>query len=393
MEFRIPNFVPFELERWQSLYETTVEYNLADSGVRAVSLGELVGEGKAVERMLETPLGYPPVGGTRRLRELVAELHLGADTGNVLVTVGAAEANAIAAQTLLEPGARVVTIEPSYRQLWGTARNIGCEVDTFSLREEDGWRLDVDELKRKVRPSTKLICLTNPNNPVGTILTENEIGEIVELADQLGAWILADEVYRGAERTTDAETPTLFGRYERVVCVGSVSKAYGLPGLRTGWLVGPSDLVERAWRRHEYATISTGVLSMMLAEVALAESTRQRLLTRSRRLIREGYSCIERWIEENEGLLSVVPPAATALAFVRYDLGVPSLRVAHAIRKQASVLVCAGEHFGVERHLRINHSVDPAGLRIALSRVRDVLESLRGAKQEEGLGALEIGPQ
>lgn len=368
-------FTPFDLEQWQSLYETTVKYNLADSGVQPVTLGELVSTPDAVERLLRTPLHYPAVNGTARLRELIAALYQGAGTEHVLVTVGAAEANGITVAALTQPGDHVIVMEPGYRQVSGIGRNAGCDVEAFHLRRENGWRPDLDELDRLVRPSTRMITVTNPNNPVGTILTSAEMDRIVAAAARSGAWLLADEVYRGTERLSDQETPSFYGRYERVVSTGSMSKAYGLSGLRTGWLVAPPDVIEAAWRRHEYATISTGMLSMTLAEIALTEPLRSQLLGRNRGLIKSGYQRIEKWIAASGGLLSIVPPAATALAFVRYALDLPSLEVAHALRERASVLVGAGSHFGVENHLRITHGLAPAYLDQALERILETLSS------------------
>src|SRR5258706_6438251 len=225
-------FTTFDLEQWQSLYESTVKFNLADSGVQPVTLGELVSTPEAVSQLLRTPLHYPAVNGTARLRELIAALYQGAGPESVLVTVGAAEANGITVAALTEPGDHVIVMEPGYRQVSGIGLNAGCEVEAFHLRRENGWRPDLDELDRLVRPSTRLIAVTNPNNPVGTILTSGEMDRIVAAAERSGAWLLADEVYRGTERMSDQETGSFYGRYERVVSTGSMSKAYGLSGLR-----------------------------------------------------------------------------------------------------------------------------------------------------------------
>jgi len=370
------SFVPFDLEEWQSRYETSVAYNLADSGVRAVRLEELVPDPGAVAGLLGLTLHYPPVGGTDALRRLIGDWH-GADSGNVLVTVGAAEANAITVATLVRPGDQVVVMEPGYRQVRGCALNAGASVDCFPLDPACGWRPDLDTLDAVVTPATRLIAVTNPNNPVGTVLTEDEMDAVVATAERVGAWILADEVYRGTERLTETVTPSFFGRYARVVCVGSLSKAFGLPGLRLGWLVAPPDLVQDAWRRHEYATISTGVLSMYLAEMALEPQLRRRLLGRTRALIRDGYARLEDWIDASPGLVSINPPEATGLGFVRYQLDVPSLEVANLLRTDADVLVGAGAHFGIEQHLRLAIGLEPAYLDAALQRVSAVMATIR----------------
>ena len=371
-------FVPFELEAWQSAYEQDVEFNLADSGVQPVRVGELVVEPAAVRDLLDTALHYPHVNGTPLLRSLIAGLYDRAHLGNVLVTVGASEAMAVTMQTLLSPGDRVVVLEPGYRQAWGMAQNLGCEVRSFGLRRERGWRPDLEALDAALSHGARLVALTNPNNPTGAILTEAEMELIVAAAAKAGAWLLADEVYRGTERLADAETSSFWGRYERTVVVGSLSKAYGLPGLRTGWLVGPAPMVERTWRRHEYATISTGMLSNTLAEIALAEPARTRLIERTRSYIRTGYELVERWVAANADVVSIIPPQATALAFVRYDLDLPSVDVADVIRTRVSVLVAPGSCFGVEGHLRIALGLEPAFVNEALGRIARVLRELRG---------------
>jgi aspartate/methionine/tyrosine aminotransferase len=353
-----------------------VQYNLADSGVHPVTVSELIDGPDAIAQLLETPLHYPAVNGTRRLRDLISNLYDGVHCSNVLVTVGAAEANAIALQSLLEPGDQVIAMEPCYRQLWGLAQNQGCHLTTYHLDPANDWRPDLDQLAQLVGPKTKLITVTNPNNPTGMILKEEEMERIVRIAEHYGCWILADEVYRGTERLSTQETHSFVGRYERVIAVNSLSKAYGLSGLRTGWMVAPENIVKAAWRRHEYYTISTGMLSMTLAEIALSEPVRTRLFARNRQLIRDGYSRIESWIQRHHRFLSIVPPESTALAFVRYAFEMPSIDVARILKDESSVLVAPGDYFGVARHLRITHGLKPAYLMEALGRVGSTLERL-----------------
>ncbi|MGW4542162.1 aminotransferase [Streptomyces sp. WAC 01325] len=370
-------FTPFALEEWQSRYETDVAYNLADSGIDPVLLDELVDTEGKVRELLATPLHYPAVGGGDRLRELIAEQYPDAGAGNVLVTVGAAEANTLAVHTLIQPGDHAVVLEPGYRQVWGTLRNLGAQVDAFHLRADQNWRPDLAELDTVLRPDTKLVYVVNPNNPVGTVLTDAEIDAIAAACSRVGAWLIVDEVYRGTERLSDTETRTAWGTYDRVIAVGSLSKAYGLPGLRLGWLVGPQELVQASWRRHEYFTISTGILSMQLAEIALAEPTRTVLLQRTRGLIRSGWDRLSTWVASTDGLVSAHAPEATALAFIRYHFDLPSTQVADLLRTEGGVLVGAGADFGVERHLRITHGLELSYLEGALQRVEATLLSLR----------------
>jgi aspartate/methionine/tyrosine aminotransferase len=370
-------FVPFELEQWQSNYEDHVAYNLADSGVDPVVVSELAESPQAIEQLLRTRLHYPPVNGSLRLRELISALYKTADPGNVLVTVGAAEATAITLQALLEPEDHVVAMEPCYRQLYGIARNLGCHISVYDLDGANDWRPDLDQLDSIVSARTKVIGVTNPNNPTGTILTQQEMDRIIAIAARHNTWLLVDEVYRGSERLTDIETPSFYGSYDRVIAINSLSKAYGLSGLRTGWVLAPSYMIAAIHRRHEYAVISTGMLSMTLAELALAEPKRGQLLARNRRLIRHGYEWVASWVKQHSDLLFITPPHATALAFIGYNLDVSSIDLAHAFREKASVLVAPGSYFGIESHLRITHGLEEAYLCRALERLGAVLDGLR----------------
>ncbi|MGY0063966.1 aminotransferase class I/II-fold pyridoxal phosphate-dependent enzyme [Streptomyces sp. LZ34] len=371
-------FLPFELLEWLQKRGATVTYSLADSGCRPIRLRELVDDEQALSRFLDSELSYPPTCGTDHLRAQIAHWHAGSTdhASEVIVTVGAAEANTVAVDTLVRPGDHVVTMSPGYRQVWGAAQNRGADVDDVPLDPERGWRPDVDALARAVRPNTRAIVLTTPNNPAGTVLTEEEIRAIVSVADRVGAWILSDEVHRGTELHTDELSPTFWGRYDRVVCVGSLSKAFGMPGLRLGWLIAPPALLPQLRQRHEYATLSAAGTAMALAELALAPPTCVRLLDRYRGFLRESWTQMQQWIDSHDHLLSVVPPQATSLAFVRYHLDLPSTDVAEALHARGKVLVGAGAHFGTEHHLRFTYGQEPAQLAAALEKTSHVLKEL-----------------
>jgi aspartate/methionine/tyrosine aminotransferase len=364
-----PAFTAFALEEWQSRHERSVEHPLADSGVQPVSLRELVDLGANLDSLLDLELHYPEVNGTLRLRQRIADLYPDCEPGRVLVTVGAAEANAIAVETLAAPGDEVVVMVPSYPQVEGLAHNRGCRVRTFPLDPEHGWRPDLDRLAAVVTPATCLVAVCNPNNPTGAVLTEDEMAAIVGMVERAGAWLLADEVYAGTERAAEAEMPSFVGRSERVIGVGSTSKAYGLSGLRLGWLVGPQEVIEALWRRHEYATIAASTLSMALAETALAPTVRPRLLARTRGLVRRGFDVLTAWVEAERGRLSMVPPEAGSFGFVRLHTGESSMALADRLRQEAGVLVAPGACFGFDDHLRINSGIRPDRLAQALERI------------------------
>jgi aspartate/methionine/tyrosine aminotransferase len=369
-------FQNFDLEYFQSRYERTVEINLADSSVKCANVNDLLA-GEDPRPLLKLPLYYPEVNGTGLLRERIAALYPNASSANVLVTVGAAQANWMVCGTLLEPGDEVIVISPGYRQVWGLAKNLGCQVKEAQLRPENNWRLDMDELESLAGPRTKLISIVNPNNPTGSILSEEEMRRIVNLCRKTGAWLHADEVYRGTE-LTGSETPSFWGAYDRVICVNSMSKAYGLAGLRIGWAVAAPEVIEELWRRHEYAVIATSGPGMVLAELALQPAKRRTLLDRQKKFSREGHTVLENWVRAQEGRFSVSPAVATSIAFVQYHFDMPSTELADHIRKKASVLVAPGSTLGTENHLRMAVGYEPQKIRTALERISMVVAELVG---------------
>jgi len=371
-------FQPFEMERMMSKWENVVEYNLSESGVHPLSVQELVDDPTVMEQLLTTTLHYPQANGILELREQIAALYPGATPDNVLVTAGCIEANFITLQTLVSPGEEIVVMLPNYMQIWGAAQNLGIQVKSFHLREDLGWAPDLDELEEVVSQKTKLIAVCNPDNPTGYILTDAEMDAIVATAERVGAWLLADEVYSGAERLTDVQTPSFWGRYDRVLAVNSLSKAYGLPGLRIGWVVGPVDTVDDIWERHEDVTISASMLSNKLAAIALSAQVRPGLLQRTREYIRRGYPILDAWLESHEGTFSLVPPQAAAIAYVRYHLDVNSTELVERLIDEKSLYIVPGDHFGMDHYLRISFGLPPDYLEAGLDRIHELIVELQG---------------
>jgi len=371
------SFTPFDLEYTQSLWEQRVDINLTESGVHPIRLDELLGDDQGkLNELLATEINYPHVNGNPELRENIARLYDGAGVDNVLVTVGAAEANNIVMQTLMRPGEELLTQTPTYKQVWGLADNSGHTVKSFRMQSENAWALDIDELNAGVSDKTRVIAIVNPNNPTGYILTADEMDAVVNAADRVGAWILADEVYRGAERLQEEETQSFFGRYDKVLAIGSMSKAYGLPGLRIGWVVGPPDTIGDIWRRHEYTTITASMMSNFLAAHALSSDVRPRLLERTRDYIRNGFPVLEAWMNSQDGLFSYTPPEASAVTFIRYHLDINSTELMELLCREASVFVGAGDSFGMDHHLRVAFGQDKEVLKDAFRRIEKTLQSI-----------------
>ena len=345
-------FTPFQMERWQSTYEHRVDHNLSESGVHPLTVGELLALAGPSADLSSVRLGYSQSNGTDELRGLIASLHPGATDRSVVVTIGGAEANFVSFWELARAGRPAAIMLPNYMQVPGLIRNFQGGALPFHLREEDGWRPDLDQLESALAAGAGFILVTHPNNPTGVALTSAEMDDIVALADRHGAWILSDEVYRGAELGTDP-VPSFWGRYDRVLVTNSLSKACGLPGVRLGWVVGPDDVVERLWARTDYTTIAPPSVSDALARIALSPEVRPRILERTRRMIRHNLGLLTEWIESGDGLFTFTPPDAGAIAMVRYHTDMPSLELAERLRVEQSLLIVPGAHFGIESTMRL----------------------------------------
>lgn len=370
------DFVPFAQERVMSKWENVVDYNLGDSGVHPLTTRELVDAPEVIEELLSAGLYHPQANGIIELRERIAALYPGATPDNVLVTSGAAQANFTSLWTLLEPNDEIVVLLPNYLQIWGVAHNFRLHVKTCNLDEDLDWAVDLDELDSTVTDKTKLIAVCNPNNPSGHIMSPEEMGAVVGAAERVGAWLLADEVYAGTERTTDETTPSFWGRYDRALAIGSMSKAYGMPGVRIGWIVAGEDVLEEIWARQEYVTIGSAMLANKLAAHALLPEVRPRILARARDYTRKGYGHFERWAKSHGDLFTWVPPQAAPIVLVRYDADVNSTELSMRLIHEQSVEIVPGDHFGLDGHLRISYGLPEDYLLEGLDRVSRVLATL-----------------
>jgi aspartate/methionine/tyrosine aminotransferase len=369
---------PFALERMQSAWEHRVAWNLSESGVHPLRVEELADTAADRAALLTQELGYTQTNGTAELRAAIASLYPGAGAAHIEVTNGGSEANFVVLCHLLEPGDEVVMMMPNYMQMRGVARSLGAVVRPWWLAGGDAgsrWRPDMAQLETLVSPKTRLIVLCNPNNPTGARMTWSELDHICRIAGRTGAWILSDEIYRGAE-FDGVETPSIWGRYDRAVVTSGLSKAYGLPGLRIGWLAGPPALVEACWGVHDYTSIAPGAVNDRLARVALAPARRALILARTRGIIGANYPIVRRWIEKRAPRLEHTPPEAGAIVFVRYHHAVNSTALAERLRSEQSVLIVPGDHFDMDGYLRIGFGTDPAHLAPALALAGELLDTI-----------------
>jgi aspartate/methionine/tyrosine aminotransferase len=366
------------MERLQSLHWHQVEYDLSESGVLPLEIGELLDGRADPDAFVRTALGYPLSEGSELTRERIASWYPSADVANVTVVNGGSEANHLVLWSLLEPGDRLAFMVPNYLQGWGLGRHFGEGTDPFRLRVEGGrWTLDLDELESAVGHRTKVIMVCNPNNPTGHVLTADEMDAIVRAAERVGAWLVCDEIYRGAELRGGEITPTFWGRYDRVIVTSGLSKAFAMPGLRIGWVVAPEDRIRQIWIRHDYTTLTPGMVSDVLCSLAMEPPTREWVLDRTRTIVRRQLPRLEEWIASHGDLFSYVPPSAGAIAYVEYDLPIGSTDLIERIRTEASVLLVPGDMFGLDRGIRLGYGMDIEHTLKGLARVDEVLDAVR----------------
>ncbi|MGH2629250.1 MAG: aminotransferase class I/II-fold pyridoxal phosphate-dependent enzyme [Actinomycetota bacterium] len=367
----------FQMERYQSLYWHEVDHDLSESGVLPMTIRELLGPAADAGSFLGTRLGYPLSEGSLEARANIATWYPGATPEHVTIVNGGSEANFLSLWALLEPGDRLAFMVPNYMQGWGLGAFFGRAGDRVRLRMTDGrWRLDLDQLYDAVTKRTKVVMVCNPNNPTGHVLTEHEMDEVVRAADRVGAWIVADEIYRGAELDTDVASPTFFGRSDRVIVTSGLSKAFAMPGLRVGWAVAPPEAIARIWERHDYTTLTPSAVSDRLAAFAMLPDVREAILARTRAIVRANYPRLEGWLETHDDIFTWVRPEAGAIAYAKYDLPIKSAALAERIRIDRSVLLVPGDMLGLKKGLRFGFGYDIEHTLKGLSLVDEVLEDV-----------------
>jgi aspartate/methionine/tyrosine aminotransferase len=364
------------MERMQSTWENLVDYNLSESGVHPLTPRELLGEEAA--SLLDQPLVYTQSNGTIELRSSIAALYPDVSIDHIQVTNGGSEANYIVVWRLVEPGDEVALLVPNYMQTYGIARAFGATIREWPLIEDfeaGRWRPDIDALRRIVSERTRLIIICTPNNPTGARLTASELDEIASVAESVGCWVLSDEVYRGAE-LDGHESPSMWGRYERAIVTSGLSKAYGLPGLRIGWILAQPPFIESTWSYHDYTTIAPGALSDRLARTALSPGQRARILDRTRTILRANLPLIEQWLRAHDPGFSWIRPEAGAILYTRYNYAINSTELVTRLRQEKSVLIVPGDHFGMDGYLRLGYGERPDYLRAGLDRLHELLATV-----------------
>lgn len=365
---------PFGVEIWMNAQETRCAYNLGETCVASITIGELLTmaglDPAALTDLLPMKMTYGAIEGSERLRSAIAALYERQGIENVLVAHGAIGANALVYHSLVGPGDRVVSITPTYQQHYSIPESIGADVRRLPLRPENGFLPDLDALRDAVGDKAVLIAMTNPNNPTGALMDRAMLEEIAAIARAAGAWVLSDEVYRGTDDQDPGLTVSMADLYEKGISTGSMSKAFSLAGLRLGWIAAPRPVIEAAMIHRDYNTISVGMLDDHFASIALEHA--EAIYARSRRIVRGNRKILDAWIAD-EPRVSWVRPQSGTIALLNYGGDEPSDSFCRALIDETGVLLTPGSALEIEGCARIGYANSPEILTEGLARLSGFL--------------------
>ena len=372
----------FGVERWMDLHENDAVNNIAETCVNSMSVRELLeltgDTGSRIKEILDMRLTYGAIPGSHALREGIAGLYQSLGPENILIMNGGSASNFLTLYTLVEPGDHVISVNPTYQQLYSIPESFGARVEFLQLQPEEGFLPDPGEIARMVVPETRVICLNNPNNPTGALMEKDRLAEIVEAARSVDAWILCDEVYRMLVHDPDLHVPAMADLYEKGISVGSMSKAFSLAGLRLGWIAGSEELIHECMLKRDYTNISCGMIDDYLATLAIKE--KDAILERNLRIIRKNIAILDEWVH-SEPRVDYVRPRAGTTVFIHYDYPVSSRDFCNRLMDLNGTFVVPGECFGRENWIRVGYAFDPTVLEAGLKGISALLREL----EREGL--------
>jgi len=347
---------PFKLERFFAKHEFNVEYVLCASDCESMTVHSLLAlEPGAADGFQGLRLGYTESTGHPELREEISRIYDGVAPDEILVHSGAEEAIFLLMHAVLEPGDNVVVQWPCYQSLAEVARGLGCSVTLWQGRWDDGWSFDPDALEDLVQANTRVVIINSPHNPTGAHLSRAAFDRVVALVESCGCLLLSDEVYRESEYAATERLPAACDVSDRAVSLGVMSKSYGLPGLRIGWVAAHAEGVRvRMAQLKDYTTICNSAPSEFLATVALRN--RGHLVARTGELIRRNLMLLDGFFSRHSDLFAWYRPDAGPIAFPRLvgsAAQVGATAFCERLARDAGVLLLPGDVYNVPNHVRV----------------------------------------
>ncbi len=347
------NITPFKLERYFARYEFSARYLLCSSDCESWSVQELLDlEPGSEERLKRLWLGYTESPGSLSLREEITRLYAGIDPNQVLVHSGAEEAIFLFMQAVLQPGDHVLVHWPCYQSLHEVARSLGCEITYWEAHPENEWTLDLDQLRKNLRPTTRAVVVNTPHNPTGHLMLKSEFLELNKVCQERGITLFSDEVYRLLEYDPADRLPSACEINPTSVSLGVMSKSYGLAGLRIGWIASRNaHVLEKMASLKDYTTICNSAPSEYLSELALHHGAH--LVARNLKIIQSNLTLLDKLFLEHSSRFSWIRPKAGSIAFPMLLVG-DVQKFCHDLVTSTGVLLLPGtlyDHPG--NHFRI----------------------------------------
>jgi aspartate/methionine/tyrosine aminotransferase len=346
---------PFRLERYYATWEFTTRYMLSSSDCETVAIADLLElEPDAHARLLDQRCGYTESAGSDELRRAISQLYTSIGPADALVCSCAEEGIFLVMHALLGPADHAIIETPCYESALQLARSTGARVSEWPRSFADGWAHDLEALERLIQPQTRLLYINQPHNPTGTLMVPATFKRVVELAGAHNLVLFSDEVYRESEHDPAARLPAACDIYERALSLGTVSKTYGLPGLRIGWLASRhAELLARIAELKDYTTICSSAPSELLAALALRH--RHLLAQRNVDINRANLPVLEGFFERYANTFSWVRPNASSIGFPRVT-GVSDVRAfCERIAAAHDVLLLPGSVYDEPGHVRVGY--------------------------------------
>lgn len=340
----------FAVEQWMNDYEGKAVYNMTDTCVAPLSYQELL-TFDTKHLLSSLTLDYGVITGDERLKTEILKMYQTGTINQITMAQGCLQANQLVMETLLEEGDTVIAYTPSYQQFTDYPKSLGCHVIVLPLYEECQWQPKIEELKQAFQQPIKLVILNNPNNPTGSVFSQEYLHVLYQLAQKNGTYILSDEVYRDPSRNSISD------EYDNGISTSSLSKLFSLAGLRSGWIKGPQEVIDAINVRRDYAMISTGPLSDTLSLLAL--ENKEQLLQRSHQRLQQNTESLKQWLVENPEFSIVLPQTGT-VGFLKYGANIPSKKFAIHLLDECGVFYVPGSCFDCEYHLRLGLTAEPS---------------------------------
>lgn len=346
---------PFRIEQYFGKYEFTAKYLLSSSDAESRTIQELLDlEPGAHEGFLKHRCGYTESPGAPALREVISGMYRGFEPQDVLVLAATEEGIFVLYHALLSPGDHVIVETPCYESALEVARSTGARVSEWRRHSENGWAHDLAALEKLIQPSTKIIYINTPHNPTGLLMPASVFQQVTKLAARGGIILFCDEVYRELEHDPVNRLPAACEVYERAVSLGSMSKTYGLPGLRLGWLVSKdAEIVRRCLEFKYYTTICCSAPSEFLSALALRH--REVLVERNREIVLRNLPLLDSFFRQRPNLFAWVKPNASPIGFVRYKPRRDVLSFCEEVVNNAGVLLLPGSVYDQPQHIRFGY--------------------------------------